>query len=493
MLSETQNKEFLKTAHQTAKDHIIEYALLQDETFLSNWHVELLTDRLEQIEKGKLRNLIVTMPPRHGKSYIINELFPSWYLGKHPDRNIITAGNTLRLASSFVTKSGRHYNTNIHKALFQSELNKKKKSASHWETSKGGSHKAFGIMAGIVGSGADVLIIDDPLRNAEQANSKLIRDKIWDEYTLAATSRLTPKGSIIIVTTRYHLDDLVGRIIDNAEETKTLDQWEVINLPAIAEIDESYTLSDNRTVTRTAGNALHPERFDEKELERKKKNMGVAAFLTLYQGTPITAETQTFKKEWFKHVDEKDVKSVEDSQGQKMLRLLAVDAAFSMKDTADNTGFTDMRMDRNGNFYIKTWKKKLPPTELVREILDKQKQFQFDRIFFEGQMYDEGIKAFIEDKAKQEDIIVPVETISHNRATKELRINAIEPYLRDGTTYFINNWCEDLETEMLTFPKGKTDDILDSLALCFSGIREIQRRSSQEKVRAVSMGYSLQP
>lgn len=483
---------FLETAYESAREHLVEYAVLLKPDFDTNWHIDLVADRLEQIEKGEGKNLILTVPPRGTKTFMVQELFTSWYLAKNPQNRIISIGSTTRLASGFTTKARKNFAHPITNALFGNSINRSKQAESHWETLQGGGIKSFGVVAGVSGESADLVICDDVFRNAEQAQSKVQRDKIWNEYTQSISTRLLPGGKQIIINTRWHIDDLIGRIIENGNKENTIDDWEIINLPAVAEKDEQFHLSDGRIVGRKKGEALHPDRYDVDYYEKKKKSMGLQSFVTMYQGTPIAARSAMFKKEWFKYVTEKEVRSVEEGQGQKMIRFLAVDAAFSKSASADFTGFTDMRMDRNGNFYVRTWHDKLSPKELVDSILDKQKMFDFDRIFFEGQMYDEGIRAFLEDKANTKKINMPVEVISHNRASKDLRIAAIEPYLRNGEIFFVENWSEDLEEELLYYPGAKHDDIIDSLALALSGIREMRRGASKEKVRSQPIPFSMQ-
>lgn len=252
-------------------------------SFRWDWaHLVLIRQQLERVARGEVDRLILTVPPRHGKSELATIRFPAWLLEEDPKRRVIIGAYSQTLANKFSRKC-----RNI--ARQRIALNEERTAVDDWETAQGGGVRAAGVGAGVTGMGANLIVIDDPVKNREEANSEVYRQKVWDWYTDDLYTRLEPGGAIILIMTRWHEDDLAGRLLADTEG----DRWEVVNLPALA--------VDNDPLGRSPGEALCPERFDVAALERIKRVLG-NSFYALYQQRPTAPEGEFFKRGWFQVV-----------------------------------------------------------------------------------------------------------------------------------------------------------------------------------------------
>lgn len=246
----------------------------------------------------KSPRIILTVPPRHGKSQLVSRDFPAWVFGNFPDLEIMAVSYSAELA----TKMGRDVqaimNTPEYNEIFpnirlqDARLFGSEKTKIAFEIpGHRGNYKGAGVGGGITGRGAHILIIDDPFKNRKEADSPTVREGVWDWYGSTAYTRLAPGGGVLVVQTRWHEDDLAGRLIRNMKDGNG-EAWKVINFPAIAEEDEPY---------RKAGEALHPERFPLEVLERIRKTIGEYDFNALYQQRPTARGGGIFKRSWLRH------------------------------------------------------------------------------------------------------------------------------------------------------------------------------------------------
>lgn len=238
---------------------------------------ELICQKLEAIESGQCKRLMIFTPPRHGKSELVSKRFPAWYLGRNPDKQIISASYGSELASDF----GRDVRNIIGDQLFANVfpgmgLAEDSQAKHRWHTNRGGSYVSAGVGSPITGRGADILNIDDPVKDRASAESAIIRESIWAWYKSTAHTRLMPGGSVILTMTRWHEDDLAGRLIE-AQKTGG-DQWDILCLPAFDEHQR----------------ALWPERYDEEALNQKRRSMGEQDFGSLYMQDPKPAGSAFF-------------------------------------------------------------------------------------------------------------------------------------------------------------------------------------------------------
>lgn len=274
-------------------------------TWIHARHVDFLDQKLVELTAGVLaRNgyigLIVEEPPRHGKSELCSHYFPAWYLGAKSDNRVILASYEADFAMSWGRKTRNTLSEYGH--YFGVELDPASSSASRWDIKgrRGGMITA-GVRGAITGRGGDLLIIDDPVKNSEEANSETYREKSWEWYTSTFRTRLEPGGIILVIGTRWHEDDLIGRILEHQDDADIGGRFLRVRLPAIAEEpDEEFPEPD--PLGRQEGEALFPERITLQHLEMTRKDVGEYVWGSLYQQRPAPKEGALFNKDWFEVV-----------------------------------------------------------------------------------------------------------------------------------------------------------------------------------------------
>lgn len=255
-------------------------------------HNAYICQALERVERGEVPRLMICMPPRHSKSMTVTETFPSWYIGRNPDRRVIEVSYGADLATRFGRENRRKIEE-FGKWMFGIEIAPDNGSATNW-TIKGhkGGMLSAGVGGPISGAGAELLLIDDPIKNREEANSITYRDRLWDEWQNTLLTRLQAGGAVILILTRWHVDDLAGRILASTQDVG----WEIISLPAEAE--------ENDPLGRAIGDPLWPEGgFDQEWMVLKKAEIGSLAFAALYQQRPTPQEGGLFRRAWFEIVE----------------------------------------------------------------------------------------------------------------------------------------------------------------------------------------------
>ncbi len=240
-------------------------------------HHKLVFERLEALERGDIDRLIISLPPRHTKSLSASELFPSWFLGRNLERQVILSAYGSSLAQRFGGRVRNLLKTRAYKKIFGEILSDDTQSKSEFETKDGGSLSAVGVGGPITGKGADLLLIDDPVKSRAEAESHTYRQAIKDWYNSDAYTRLMPGGKILLIGTRWHEDDLIGYLLREHKH----ENWEVLSLPAIAE--------DRDAMERKPGEALWPERYPLKRLKEIRKSLPSRDWESLYQQKPLSA------------------------------------------------------------------------------------------------------------------------------------------------------------------------------------------------------------
>lgn len=228
------------------------------------------------------------VPPRHGKSELVTIRYPVWRLERDPHMRVIVGAYNATLAAKFSRKARKI-------AAERFELSEERSAADDWETPEGGGMRAVGVGSGVTGTGGQLIIIDDPVKSRAEAESLAYREHVWDWYTDDLYTRLEPRGAMILIMTRWHEDDLAGRILASEDGPN----WTVIKLPAEAEPDDP--------LGRQVGEALCPERYDVKALHRIRTVLGTRSYWALYQQRPQPAEGSMFKTGWFTKIDPGDV------------------------------------------------------------------------------------------------------------------------------------------------------------------------------------------
>ena len=430
-----------------AKNELIVFSGFVKKGYQASWLHEEIARQLERVERGEVKRLMLFVPPRNGKSELGSILFPAWLLGRHAEKEIITSSYSSELAEDFGYKTRNLVNSEEYQELFQTKLRDDSKGKAKWLTQEGGGYTAVGVGGSITGRGADFLIIDDPVKNREEAESKVVRDKVWSWYTSTAYTRLEKGGAVILILTRWHKDDLAGRLLKAMEEGG--EQWEVVKFPAIATRDEKF---------RKQGEALWPEKYNREALEQIKKTIGVYDFSALYQQEPVASETQEFKTEYFQY------RTIEEVQALQTRRSLTIDTAISEKASADFTGFCLNFVDSENKWNIKAWKKKMSPMELIDDLFALWDNFRLDVIGIEKTIYLQAIKPFLDKETLNRNKFLKIVELQHNQVNKEVRIRGLLPRYESHGVYHITGNCVDLEDEQINFPQGVHDDVLDAEA-----------------------------
>ena len=291
-------------------------------------HHRMLADMLMDIEQGNKDRICVNIPPRHGKSQLVSIMFPAWYLGRNPNKKVMMVSHTTDLAVDFGRKVRNMIATDDYRAIFPTvSLAIDSKSAGRWNTSVGGEYYACGIGSSIAGRGADLLLIDDPHSEQDVINGNFdVFAKAYEWFTYGARTRLMPGGSVAIVQTRWHMDDLTGRVVNDMSHNTGADQYDIVEFPAILEIAK-------KEGSGYTEKPLWPEFFDLKALHRTKASMPVFQWNAQYQQEPTAEEASIVKRDWWQQWGDEPAPPCE-------YIIMSLDAAAESHNRADFTALT---------------------------------------------------------------------------------------------------------------------------------------------------------
>jgi predicted phage terminase large subunit-like protein len=417
-------------------------------------HLHHLSNKLVELVSrppGGKRRLMVTMPPRHGKSELCSHWLPVWLLALDPRHKVILASYEASYAASWGRKARR--SVQEHYPLLGARILDDSRAANRWETSAGGGMVTAGVGGPVTGRGGNVLILDDPIKNAEEANSAVIRENLWEWWTKVFLTRTDPdhqgrEAVIVLILTRWHEDDLAGRILASPEAKL----WDIINFPAIAE--------DEDVLGRSPGQALWTERFDELALETKKAEVGSRAFNALYQQRPTAPEGAAIQRLWWKWYDEDP--SVIAQQCEQIIQ--SWDPTFDDADTSDFV--VGQVWGRRGNefYYLDAVRQRMntPDTlRAIRAMTELWPQAKFKLIERSASGF-----AIMQILQREMQGIVPVGTRSRS---KEVRltwgVNSVSAIIERGQVFLPRNrsYSSVLVDEAAQFPHGAHDDTVDAM------------------------------
>lgn len=441
--------------HQSRKN-LIDFAIATDPQYQDTWFHEsigtILQSALEKVEAGEDVRIIIEAPPRHGKSEISTKKFPSWVLGHHPDWPIVVASYATELALTFGQETRDIMKLPEYQTIFEARLREDTTAKGRWMTEQGGGYAAAGAGGAFTGRGFKIGIIDDLFKNREEADSQVIRDSRWAFYKSTFYTRQEGASAIIIVNTRWHTDDIVGRLLakqkqDELEGLGNYDKWTIISFPAIATKDELY---------RKKGEALWPEKFPIAKLRNIENTLGPYEFSALYQANPITSENQEFKEAWIKKRSWQEVEALD-------TRKFATIDPGGKEEENDYTGIVRNYIDKQNHWNIKAMRVHFDATELINFIF-KLHEENFEKIGIEETVYLRAIEPFFKEECRKRNRFPNVIPIKHAGRNKEVRIRGLIPRYSSGSIFHIEGECKDLEDEMVVFPKGAHDDTMDALA-----------------------------
>lgn len=388
-------------------------------------HLQAIYSRLDDVVSGKINRLMIFMPPRHGKTEAVTVRFPAWMLERDPSFRFILAAYNFSLSSKFSRK--------IQRIVKARGISLEREAVEDWETSEEGGIRAVGVGSGVTGHGANGILIDDPVKSREEAYSATFREKVWDWYTNDLYTRLEPNGFIILIMTRWHHDDLAGRILADDAVKK---EWTILKLPAFAE--------ENDPIGRRVGEALCPDRYNVGHLSAIKGVMK-ADFESLYQQNPTAVAGEIFKREWWQYY----------RQPPQFMRVIqSWDTGFKTKKENDPSNCQTWGETESGFYLIDRWNDRVAFPELKRVAVQQYEKHRPDVVIIEDKA--SGQSLIQELKRNTKIPAIPIKTDKD----KVARANAITPLCESGRVYIPEGepWVIDYVDQMAIFPAGAHDE-----------------------------------
>lgn len=429
---------------QVCRQSLIEFIKSVNRNYTYIWYHELISNKVQELIDGTGKNLMLFVPPQHNKSTIVSRALPSWLFGKNPDLKIIHCAYGLELVSGFSRDIQRIMDTDFYKNCFP-ETRLGGRGGSYIRTNdvfeivnKKGSYVCAGVGGGITGKSADIGIIDDPVRGASDANSITIRNKIWEWYLNDFKTRLHNDSKQIIIQTRWHQDDLAGRILENEA-----DKWEVIILPAIK------INNDNKDDIRQIGEPLYPELHSLQRL-KEIEQLSPMTFASLYQQSPVINGGNIIKSEWFKYYKDLTFDKFD----------IWVDGAYTDKTKNDPTGILVTAHKDNYLYLIHAEKVFLEFPALIEKIKSVSKEFKNNIIRIEPKA--SGLSVVQHLKSITDLNVVYTKTPKDDKMT---RLSVASPSVEGGKVLMnISHWNNEFINEVCGFPNAKHDEYVDLLS-----------------------------
>jgi predicted phage terminase large subunit-like protein len=416
-------------------------------------HLMMLNEAFLAVAAGEITRLIVTMPPRHGKSEFLSKYAPAWFLGRFPNERIILASYESDFAASWGRKT-RDVLEEYGKEIFHEVVSGRSFASDRWDlASRSGGMNTAGVGGATTGKGAQLFLIDDPVKGPEQAMSKTYRDRTWDWYQAVAYTRLEPNGKIILTLTRWNEDDLAGRILKQAAEEGSQEKWAVINLPALAE--------ENDMLGREVGAPLWPERFSKATLLRTKATLSPYWWAALYQQRPSPQEGGIFKRNWMRMYRGPAPKCTKYVQSWDM-------AFKDLKSSAYVCG--QVWGQKGADFYlIDQVRKKLDFPASVKEV----RLVTSEHPEASEKLIEEAANGYAVIQTLKNEIpgIIPI--IPGKDGGKESRASACSYLFEAGNVHIPEDrsWSEDYIEELVTFPNGVYKDQVDTTTQALNRLR----------------------
>ncbi len=428
-------------------------------------HLDLIADYLERLESRSITRLIIEAPPQHGKSLSVSQVLPAWWLGRRPSEQIILAsyGQELadrnsRLARSFVQHESYP---------FAVRVADDSSAVSRWHTSQGGGCLAAGTGSGLTGWPAHLVVIDDPVADAEQAASPTALAKVAEWFATVALTRLRPDGCVVVMQTRWSQRDLVGTILDGPDA----DEWTRLRLPALSE-------GDGDPLGRVEGEALWPEKYPAEVIESRRVALGSRAFAALYQQAPTSSEGTTFKRDW--------LGGTYDALPDQLHVVTAVDSSYG-EGESDWSAIVTVGSDRRHFFVLDAQRGRWTFPELLRHLRAVRDEWKPSALLIEDTGSGKSAKQSLQAEGFE------IVGVSHGGRSKRARAEAVTPSFESGRVLFPSaspTWKGELIEELASFPGGKHDDATDALVYALARLRATGRSSFGEATR-VQHGHEI--
>jgi len=439
------------------KDHFLDFIKHVYPDYIIGDHHRKLAQLFEDIANGKKKRIIVNIAPRHGKSELISYLAPAWFLGKHPAKKVIMASHTADLAVNFGRRVRNLVGSDAYKDVFpQVELQADSKSASRWGTNFNGEYFAIGVGGALAGRGADLFIIDDP--HSEQ-DAKLGKPDVflpaWEWFQSGPLQRLMPGGAIIVVMTRWSKLDLTGQIVNQMVKNDEVDDWEVVEFPAILENKQGEEVP------------LWPEFWPLEELRSRRAALDVRYWNAQYMQNPVSEEGALIKREWWNMWEKEDPPNCE-------FTIMTLDAAQEANNRADYNALTIWGVffnEETNNYNIillNAIKRRLEFPELKQLCIEEYKDWEPDAFIVEKKS--NGAALYQEFRRMG----IPVGEFTPGKGQDKIsRVNAISDLFRSGIVWAPDRrWAHDVIEECNDFPSGANDDLVDATTLALMRFRQ---------------------
>lgn len=448
--------------------------------YQESWHHTLIVDRLEKLMHQKDQRVMISLAPRHGKSELVSRQFPCYFLGRNPDKEVIACSYSSGLATIFsrdvqrIMESEKYMNvfpdtimggTERAKEL-EHHLARSRRTSDFFEiVGNRGKFMSSGVGGAITGRGGDLLLLDDPVKNSEEADSEVYREKIWSWYNSTFYTRAEKGANILLIMTRWHRDDLAGRLLK--EMANGGDQWEVIELPAI------NVNGPNHYDPRNEGEALWPDKYPLDRLNVIKRQLGPRDWSSLYQSNPIIEGGNIIKEDWIQYYSQLDF----DVHKWRSCRLITSwDVSF--KETGKSYVVGVVLAEHEGKFYlVDIYREKAGMVETIKAVQEMSKKYPKCRsILIEDKANGTGIIDILRAKGGK---ITPVTP----DLSKDERLHSVSPIFEAGDFYLPANHpkSKDIVEELISFPQSENDDIVDAIS---QGLNKFMTLSGLHRLKA---------
>jgi len=448
--------------NELAFNDLIEFCKRMQPDYIVGKHHKRLANLLMSIEQGNKDRICVNIPPRHGKSQLVSIYFPAWFLGRNPNKKVMMVSHTTDLAVDFGRKVRNLISTDEYKQIFPTvALSIDSKSAGRWNTNMGGEYYACGIGSSIAGRGADLLLVDDPHSEQDVINGNFeVFEKAYEWFTFGARTRLMPGGRVAIIQTRWHMDDLTGRVTRDMVNNDRSDQYEVIEFPAI--------LDTTNKAGKNIQKPLWPEFFDLDALLRTKASMPTFQWNAQYQQEPTAEEAALVKREWWQSWGGESPPECE-------YIIMSLDAAAETHNRADYTALTTWGVffNEDENAYhiilLNSIKQRLEFPELKELAMEEYRDWEPDSFIVEKKSA--GTALYQEMRRMG----LPIQEYTPHRGSgdKLARLNSVADIVASGMVWMpVTRWAEEVIEEIAGFPFMSHDDLVDSTVMALMRFRQ---------------------
>jgi len=467
-----------------ARRRLIQFTTATHPDYDVGWIHEDVAARLERFSQDvaakKSPRLMLLIPPRHGKSELVSIRLPAWHLGHHPTHAIMNVGYNLDLPMVFSRAvRGLLREPYYHQLFPETQLDPETQSVEYWKTTKGGSYKTAGVGGGLTGHGCNILIIDDPLKNMEEADSSDRRQLLDDWYQSTAYTRIAPGGGVLLVETWWNYDDLAGRLQQRMRRTPEADQFEVVRYPALS---EGYEYRNRKTfaitthaaplpaetedeeLLRLPETALHESRYSTDTMKRFRQNLFPRIWSALYQQSPVPDEGQYFQKQFFKY-------RPRIKHGDNTRYYTAWDFAIGTKQQNDYTVGATVAHDDQDFVHVEDVSRfKGDAFEIIESMLDTAARWmavsnkQYVMGVEDGQIW-KSIEPMLRKRMNERGVYPSIEVMKP-LTDKLARARPLQGRMQQGRVLLpeVAPWLAEVTSEMLQFPGGAHDDMVDALA-----------------------------